>query len=354
MVKTKPSDPMDSDQRTENASDTYSADYLETIALLQDEVARLEQELQWRDERQTDTTSNDIPSFAIEFDAQGDVDSNAGNSVELERLKAALTSREETVRLLLDELSRVEEVQAAARAEWEHLTDWVAELERRVEGQDGDTVHELENRLAAQEQKTDAIHANSERDRRGWETQRQVYQSEIARLRAALEQAAVSSEAREGHDGQLTERRAPDADLVESLQAENRRLRAAWQELVDRASTDDRCDLLEAKLAESVKARQQLRGQLEQIQDQSKRERLEHEATLAELRAQLTQASLHQAQALPRETTLEGISPALDIDLRIRALRQNLLEVDEREKEERRQKRLISRLSRLWSRTGPR
>jgi hypothetical protein len=354
MVRTKPSDLFDSDQRVENASDTLSADYLETIALLQDEVARLEQELQWHDEHQRDAMSNDIPSFQSEIDAPGALENSDGLSVELERLKTELTSREETVRLLLDELSRVEEVQASARAEWEHLADWVTELERRVEGQDGDTVDELENRLAAEKQKTEAIHAKSERDRRGWETQRRAYQGEIARLRAALEQVAVASESRGDHDGRVTEKPGPNADLALSLQVENRRLRAAWEELVEHASSNDRCDLLEAKLADVVNERQQLRGELEQIQDQSKRERLEYEATLAELRAQLTHASLHQAQGLPRETTLAGISPALDIDLRIRALRQNLLEVDEREKEERRQKRLISRLSRLWSRTGPR
>jgi hypothetical protein len=345
MVTTKPSD-----HSAENASDQY----LETIALLQDEVARLEQELQWRDEHQRESTSNDIARVAIEADAEGLGENSDGMHVELERLKAELTSREETVRLLLDELSRVEEVQAAARAEWEHVADWVTELERRVDGQDGDTLHELENRLAAHEQKIEAIQAKSERDRCGWETQRQAYQAEIARLRTAIEQAAVTSEARGDHDDRVTEKGGPTADLLEMLQAENCRLKAAWQELVERASADDRCDLLESKLAESASARQQLRCQLEQIQDRSKRERLEYEATVAELRAQLTQASLHQAQGLPRDTTVEGISPALDIDLRIRALRQNLLEVDEREKEERRQKRLISRLSRLWSRTGPR
>src|SRR5262249_11442674 len=155
----------------ENASNAYSDQYRETIALLQEEVARLEQELLWRDEHQRESTSNDIATVAIEAGAKGLGEKSDGMHVELERLKAELIYREETVRLLLDELSRVEEVQAAARAEWEHVADWVTELERRVEGQDGDTVRELENRLAAQEQKIEAIQAKSERDRRGWEAQ---------------------------------------------------------------------------------------------------------------------------------------------------------------------------------------
>ena len=51
------------------------------------------------------------------------------------------------------------------------------------------------------------------------------------------------------------------------------------------------------KLAETLNERHQLRRQLEQIQDEAKRERLEYEATVAELQAQLSQASLTHAQA---------------------------------------------------------
>ena len=74
---------------------------------------------------------------------------------------------------------------------------------------------------------------------------------------------------------------------------------------------------------------------------------------MAELRAQLSQASLARPERPPprqapkdlaeRETTCE-FAPCASI----------LLEVHQREKEERRQKHLIARLSRLWSRTGPR
>ena len=49
----------------------------------------------------------------------------------------------------MDELIRVEEAQAATRAEWEQLDAWVAELEHRVEGHDENGLRELENRLAA-------------------------------------------------------------------------------------------------------------------------------------------------------------------------------------------------------------
>ena len=38
-------------------------------------------------------------------------------------------------------------------------------------------------------------------------------------------------------DGQLLQGPGPDANVVESLQAENLRLRAAWQELAERTSS---------------------------------------------------------------------------------------------------------------------
>ena len=155
-----------------------------------------------------------------------------------------MAGRDETIRLLLDELSRVEEAQAATRSEWEHLAGWVAELEHRVEGQDGDALHQLENRLAAQQQKADALQVKSEQDRRAWEAQRQIYQEEIARLQGTLDQVAKSPEAPGADDGRVTQGPGPDASVVEALQAENLRLRAAWQELVERTLRRRSCRIV--------------------------------------------------------------------------------------------------------------
>jgi len=314
----------------------------------------LERELQWHDERRRETTSDAEASFQGEAEAAGALEDVAGDPEEVERSKAELASRDETIRLLLDELSRVEEAQAATQAEWEHLAGWVAELERRVEGQDEDALHQLENRLVVQQQKAESLQVKSESDRRAWEAQRQIYQSEIARLQAALDQVATSPEAVGTHDGRVTEAPGLDSKGVEALQAENLRLRAAWQELVERTAAAAGSESLDAKLAEALNERNQFRRRLEQIQDEMKRERLEYKATVAELQARLSQASLTQPQGPPSEKRPEGISSELDIELRVRALRQHLVEVDQREKEERRQKHLINRLSRLWSRTGPR
>lgn len=108
-------------------------EYLETIALLQDEVARLEQELRCRDQG-----PSEAPSAGAAPDRDGiDPEPAVGAAVaraEVQRLEAELAGREETIGLLLDQLGRVEEAQAASRAEWEQLAGWLDELEQRVEG----------------------------------------------------------------------------------------------------------------------------------------------------------------------------------------------------------------------------
>jgi hypothetical protein len=338
----------------DDRSEAPIADYLETIAILQDEVARLEQELQLNDHRQRETPSIDEASLHDEAAERSDREHIAAERAENERFQAELVSRDETIRLLMDELIRVEEAQAATRAEWEQLDAWVAELEHRVEGHDEIGIRELENRLAVEQSKVDSLQAKSERDRRAAEAQRQIYKAEIARLRETLDEVANSAKIPGCLDGRVTEGSGPDANALEVLQAENLRLRAAWQELVERTSSVDRSQSLEVKLAETLNEQDQLRRQLEQVQDERKREHLEHQANVAELQSQLSQASLIQSAAPPQEKSPEGITPGQEIELRLRALRQHLLETDQLEKEERRQKRLVSRLSRLWSRTGPR
>ena len=71
-------------------------------------------------------------------------------------------------------------------------------------------------------------------DRHAWEAQRRIYQEEIARLQGTLDQIASASEAHGADDGRVTQGPAPDDNVVEALQVENLRLRAAWQELVER------------------------------------------------------------------------------------------------------------------------
>ena len=100
-----------------------------------------------------------------------------------------LASREETVALLLDQLSLLEEARTADRAEWEQLAGWVAELEQRVEGQDEDALRRLQARLGDQQREAEELRTKLEQHRRGWEVQREVYEGTIARLQEGLAKA---------------------------------------------------------------------------------------------------------------------------------------------------------------------
>jgi uncharacterized small protein (DUF1192 family) len=339
----------------DGGADDPGAVYREAIALLQDEVARLEQELRWRDEESSNARADGATPIGDEADTAADAGEMPRERAELERLERELAGRDETIGLLLDQLSRVEEAHAADRAEWEHLAGWLAELERRVEGQDGEALLRLEERLAAREQEVQTLRKSAEQERRAGEAQRQAAEAEIARLQAALAQVRAAPAAA-GSGGEPS---APGAALVsqvaDALRSENRRLRAALEESAKRLAADP-AETRDARLGEALNERNGLLRRLEQLEDERKRERHEHAAALAELQAQLSRASL-----VPRD---EGSARAgegsgqdtrdRDVDLRIRALREHLLEIHQQEADARRRKQLLPRLSRLWSRTGPR
>jgi chromosome segregation ATPase len=354
MVGATLRDSFDSEQKSAGGNGNPTAAYLEAIELLEEEVARLERELQSRDAIQGELAPAGLASLDGESELPAATEKVAGSRDETERLTAELATREDTIRLLLDELAQLEEALAAGRAEWEHLSGWMAELERRVEGQDADALGNLEARLAAQHAETDALRLRSERDRLDWESQRQILQAEVARLEIALNQASRSCRAPGAQDAGASQICSPDSEMVEALREENARLRAAWQELGERTAAAERSEGLDEKLAVALVERHELSRQLRQLRDEMKRIQLEHDAAVADLEARLAQASLARPDGPPPEKRPQGVSSQREIDLRIQALRQNLLEIDQREKEERNQKRLAARLSRLWSRTGPR
>jgi hypothetical protein len=330
-------------------------DYLDAIALLQDEVARLEQELRWRDEKPSDSTYHGAASTRNEADSAVGPAELASARAEVERLELELAGRDETIALLLDQLSRVEEAQAAGRAEWEHVAGWLAELERRVEGQDGDALCRLDERLAARDQEVQELRKKAELERRAGEAQRQVSAVEIARLQAALAQLQATPMVAAG-DGEASDAcSGPDAEVVDALRAENLRLRAALEESTKQLETG-LSEAREARLAETLKERDDLVRQLEQVEDERRRERHEHTAALVELQAQVSRASLARPDegSRPADGGSEKAVRDRDVDLRIRALREHLLQIHQQEAEARKQKQLLPRLSRLWNRTGPR
>jgi hypothetical protein len=273
---------------------------------------------------------------------------------QVERLEAELASREETIGLLMDQLSRVEEAQAASRAEWEQLAGWLDELEQRVEGQDEDASLRLQEQLAVQQRHADELRKEVEQGRRAAESQRQAYEGEIARLRAALARTGTDESAvGEGDEGRATPEGGPDSEAIDALRSENLRLRAALQELAERSAAGP-SEARDDRFAETQQERDALRRQLEQIRDEQRREHLEHRAIVAELQGQLSRALLARPEPPTQAASdAETTSRARDEQLRFQALRQHLLDIHQQEKE-RKQNQLIPRLSRLWRRTGPR
>jgi hypothetical protein len=341
------SDPFNIDATFADTGESAIPEYLETIALLQEEIVRLEQELQVGGDTPSDMVSTGFGSAEDEFHRSAVNESAAVAHGEVERLTCELASREETVTLLLDQLSLLEESRTADRAEWEQLGQWVTELEQRVEGQDEPALCRLQARLGDQQREAEELRTKLEQHRGGWEVQRQVYEGKIALLQEGLAQAQAFRQAVEDDDGQSS---GPIIEVVKDLQEENRRL-AARQEIAERTAAES-SDALHSRLGEVQNERDEARRQLEQVQDERRREKLEYEATCAEHRTRQSQASRVQPEA-PQPVKAPNDHP-LEPDRRIRALRQHLQEIHQREEEERRQRSLTARLSRLWSRTSPR
>ncbi len=265
-----------------------------------------------------------------------------------------LAGRDETIGLLLDQLSRVEEAQAAGRAEWEHLTGWLAELEERVEGQDGNALRGLEEQLAARAQEVQDWRKKAEQERRAGDARYQVSEAEVARLRAALARLQAAPAAAMA-DGEASGRRpSPDDEVVDALRSENLRLRAELEE--KKQLEAGLSEARDPRLAETLRERDDLRRQLERVEDERRREQHEHTAALVDLQGQLSRASLApRDEGAPRaDEVADRAARNREVDLRVRALREHLLEIHSQEAEARRQKQLLPRLSRLWSRTSPR
>ena len=102
--------------------------------------------------------------------------------------------------------------------------------------------------------------------------------AKIARLQEGLAQAQTFARAVEDDDGQTDPAPVATSSVVKALQEENLRL-AARQEIAERTAAEN-SDALHSRLGEVQNERDEVRRQLEQVQDERRRERLEHEATL--------------------------------------------------------------------------
>jgi DNA repair exonuclease SbcCD ATPase subunit len=307
-------------------------DYQETIALLQEEVVRLESELRSRDEADA----------CAPAPAPGDSAGDEAARLQVESLLAELANRDETIQLLLEQARLFEEAESADHANWDQLNQWVEELERRVES--GGANQASHEDLEAERRRAELDRQRFEADRRASEAQRQALESEVEKLRGMLAAAARQP-------GGAT------SAVVEQLQEENRRLRAATSELARVSAEAAEAATLRDQLAEAQGEAARCRCDFQQVLDDLKRERNEHEAVVNGLRSQAAHESLRrqEEQVIAAVGSAGGSSEAnLSADERIRAFRQHLKEIHEKEAQERAQKRLSARLSRLWRNTGPR
>jgi chromosome segregation ATPase len=292
-------------------SDVYGEAYLDTVSLLQEEIARLEAELLMRD----------VPAPQSVPDRAAQRQSVAAEARILE-LTSLVAERDETMGLLWDQLSALEEVEAARKAEFEQLNRWVEELEQRMKSEASRPAD-----LDVGRQEAEALRDQLESQRRSWETQRSRLFDEIGDLRARLEESACAT-----GGGSAAQR---------ALEEENRKLRDECRRLA----------IFEPDAQESASLREQLGGlrgeldrarqELDLVSDDLRRERLEREADQAASRAR---------QATERITES---APATS-DERVRALREHLREMHDRDEQERRERQLSTRISRLWHRSGSR
>jgi hypothetical protein len=312
-------------------------DYQETIALLQEEVVRLENELRLRDEAGPGGLDNQVTVAAAEEEVVA--------NLQVVSLLDELANRDETIHLLLDQARLFEEAESADQANWNQLNQWVQELEQRVES-GGGSIGPWKQELEEERRKTRAEWEAFQVERRAWEAQRTALESEAEKLQGLLLAQATRQPAEAANDA-----------VLKALEHENQRLRSVASELArvsavaaEAESLRDRLMTTEGELARTV-------SELQGVVDDQDRERNEHEAVVTELRSQLARESLKRQETM----VLTAVAPAARSDVspmspdeRIRVLRSHLKEIHEKEAEERAQRTLSARLSRLWHRTGPR
>lgn len=275
--------------------------YLDTVTLLQAEIERLEAELRmW-----TESTSDPTPAV---------VDSEAADASRrrIDELSTLLEERDETISLLWDHLSTIEEAQAARSAEWEQLHLWVEELERHLNDTEGGGITP-----GPAPREVNEIQARWDTERSAWEVERRRLESEVQRLQRRLDSEEQSAD--------------------DALNRENRELVEECRRL---SAFEAEANVLKDRLAELQTQLDRSREQLWQAKEQHDRERSQQESDLADLRAGGAVPTIRAADMPPHE--------------RVRALREHLKEIHAREEEERKERQLSSRIARLLGRTGAR
>ncbi len=319
----------------------------DTITLLQQEIERLENELATlRDDAAARGDLDSVIQLRCDHD-----DLEPADDPRLEELHRELAERDAMVVFLLDQVRLMEEAEVAQRAEWEQLNRWVAEVEKRVESRDRDD-GTVEAELESTRLEAEAARREAEAARRAWEAHKHALEDEVERLRSHLAKIAADSNG---------SNRASEA-----IDSEIHKLRTELAVAIDRsANAETLREELETARADLDETRESLRA----AHDEIDRMRIEHHAEIASIR---TVRAIDALAKNPEESIapigdcadpLGGADDARNqtvghqmtsVDERIRAFRQHLREVHDQEAVERKNRGLSARLSRLWSRSGPR
>ncbi len=206
--------------------------------------------------------------------------------VEIERLEAELTSRDETINLLLEQLRLVEEAESASRVEWEQLTQWVADVEERIERQEGTGPARFDQEVETHRKEAEDCRLQLDLERKTWNDQRRGLENEIERLQTLM--ARPAQEAATPSDGVS----------LAILKSENQRLRQLCHDLDATVKSQTR------SLREAVEAGrrelEEVRKERDCVQDERDRERREYEIAIAALRSQFIPGSPVRTRATGR------------------------------------------------------
>jgi chromosome segregation ATPase len=239
------------------------------FALLQGEIAYLENEVRLRDEA----------ILELQAGAAGEIDHGADDKIK--ELTAELAYRDETIRLLFDQLQQIEEAESQHLEEWGQLRSYIDELERRSDADpraDDEWRLRLEEELEAERQRSESQRLANDVERRAWEAQRRSWEQEAQLLKARISE----SESRQD---------PAHREAAEKLREENQRLR---DRLLEQSSA-----------AEAARAGE------------------EHRPPTAEINARLLQLELEKEEERRRA---EAQAQAADADRKSREAREAALE----------------------------
>lgn len=238
------------------------------FALLQEEIAYLENEVRLRDEA----------ILELQAGATAEIDHRADDKIK--ELTAELAHRDEMIQLLFDQLQQIEEAESRHLEEWGQLRTTIDEMERRsAPDPDDERRIRLEEELEAERRRSESLRLANDVERRAWEAQRGSWEQESQFLKARIAEAESLQEP------------AP-LEAIEKLREENQRLRGMLQEQPAAAESGSRLLQLELEVEEGRKRLEAQAQTAEAARRSGEARESELEEEARRLRGQLAEITL--------------------------------------------------------------